>query len=127
MDRSSYSALMQQESFTSEEGKTWIQKLIYPKQKFEYDTRIDEYNWYMIFFTQFAFYFILQILVRRYAPEPGDIKVFREKKKMNEYHFYYFQYTSLVHALVGCIAGKMADCVTELYRSSDNVLRRLQI
>jgi hypothetical protein len=35
-------------------------------------------------------YFAMQALVRKYAPPPGDIKVFKEKKKMNDYHFYYF-------------------------------------
>ena len=49
----------------------------------------------------------MQALVRQFAPSPGDIKVFKEKRRMKDYHFYYFQYTSLFHAIVGCFAGKV--------------------
>jgi hypothetical protein len=53
-----------------------------------------------------VFYFLLQAFVRHFAPSPGDIKTFKERRRVNDYHFYYFQFTSFVHAMVGCIAGK---------------------
>lgn len=58
--------------------------------KYEYDERIYEYNWYTVFFVQFVMYFILHALVRRFAPSPGDIKTFKEKKRIGDYHTYYF-------------------------------------
>ena len=70
-------------------------------QYYEYDTRIDEHNWYLIFFGTMLFYFAIQALARVFAPPPGDIKVFIEKKRLKDYHFYYFQYPIMVHALVG--------------------------
>jgi hypothetical protein len=100
--------------------------MFYPRVKYEYDTRIDEYNWVLIIFIQFIFYFVLQVLVRIFVPEPGDIKTFRERKKLKDYHFYYFQFTSILHATIGCIVGKLQlryDCC----RSFDIVLWRLQI
>ena len=74
--------------------------------QYEYDTRIDEYNWYMMFAANLLFYVVLQLAVRKLVPEPAPKEQFIQKKKAHEYHFYYFQYTSLVHALVGCFAGK---------------------
>ena len=41
-----------------------------------YDKRIDEYNWYMLFFVQMMFYFLVQFLVRAFSTGPGDIKKF---------------------------------------------------
>jgi hypothetical protein len=73
---------------------------------YDYDTRIDEYNWKLIFLTNFGFYFIFHAALRKYLPEPGPRKVYEERKKMHEYHTYYFNYTSLFHALFGCIMGK---------------------
>lgn len=58
--------------------------------KLEYDKRIDEYNWFLIFGVQFVFYFFLHIAIRTFIPPPGDVKVYKEKKKMREYHTYYF-------------------------------------
>jgi hypothetical protein len=46
------------------------------------------------------------MLVRTFVPEPMPKKYFIEKKKMKDYHFYYFQFTSLLHAIIGCIASK---------------------
>jgi len=69
---------------------TYLQSLFKGKTVYEYDTRIDDYNWYLLFTVQFAFYFLLQAFVRHFAPSPGDIKVFKEKRKLNDYHFYYF-------------------------------------
>ena len=62
----------------------------YEPKYYEYDTRIDEENWYLIFFGTMLFYFIVQALGRKLAPVPGDVKVFKEKKRMKDYHFYYF-------------------------------------
>ena len=86
---------------------TYLQSLFKGTTVYAYDTRIDDYNWYLFFSVQFVFYFVLQALVRHFAPSPGDIKTFKEKRRLNDYHFYYFQYTSMVHALVGCICGKL--------------------
>ncbi|CDW75199.1 transmembrane protein [Stylonychia lemnae] len=88
-----------------ESSEGYLSNLFKGSKVYEYDTRIDEYNWYALFFIQLAFYFVLQAFARKFAPPPGDIKVFKEKKKMNDYHFYYFQYTTFVHAMLGCIAG----------------------
>ena len=73
---------------------------------YDYDTRIDDYNWQLIFLANFGFYFIFHAALRKYLPEPGPRKVYEERKKMHEYHTYYFNYTSLFHALFGCIMGK---------------------
>lgn len=43
---------------------------------YEYDTRIDDYNWYAIFFGSMLFYFMVQAVARVLAPSPGDIKGF---------------------------------------------------
>ena len=42
--------------------------------KYEYDTRIDEYNWRVIFFLVLFFYFTLHAVIRKYIPEPGPKK-----------------------------------------------------
>jgi hypothetical protein len=73
---------------------------------YDYDSRIDDYNWKLIFLANFWFYFIFHATLRKYLPEPGPRKVYEERKKMHEYHTYYFNYTSLFHALFGCIMGK---------------------
>ena len=73
---------------------------------YEYDKRIDDYNWWIIFFLNFGFYFVFHALLRKYLPEPGPKKLYEEKKRMFEYHTYYFNYTSLFHAVFGCIMGK---------------------
>lgn len=67
-----------------------LQKLFEGETKYEYDARIDEYNWYLIFFVQFIGYFILQALVRKFAPSPGDLEKFRARKRETDYHTYYF-------------------------------------
>lgn len=59
-------------------------------QNDEYDIRIDDYNWYFFFFVSLLFYFAIHALARKYAPSPGDIKVFKEKKRLKDYNFYYF-------------------------------------
>lgn len=74
--------------------------------EYDYDTRIDDYNWPTIFMANLAFYFVFQYLLRTYLPEPGPKKHYIEKKKLYEYHTYYFNYTSLFHAIFGCIMGK---------------------
>lgn len=87
-------------------AQSMLQKLFKGHTVYEYDTRIDQYNWYALFLVQLVFYFLLQVIVRKFAPPPGDVKVFKEKNKMNDYHFYYFQYTTFIHAMIGCIFGK---------------------
>jgi hypothetical protein len=57
---------------------------------YEYDKRIDEYNWYLIAAIQVVFYFVVHICARKFVPPPGDFKTFVEKKKTKDYHFYYF-------------------------------------
>ena len=71
-----------------------------------YDERIDQYNWYLIFGIQFIGYFIAHALIRRLVPEPGPKEDFIKRKKMRDYHTYYFQYTSMIHALMAIIFGK---------------------
>lgn len=73
---------------------------------YDYDERIDEYNWVLIFAVQLVFYFVVQWGLRKWLPEPGTKKSFIERGKLQEYHFYYFQYTSMIHALTGCVGGK---------------------
>ncbi len=72
---------------------------------YQYDERIDDYNWILIFMTNLVFYFMLQYLLRRFLPEPGPIKHYIEKKKLFEYHTYYLNFPSIFHALFGCIMG----------------------
>jgi hypothetical protein len=74
-----------------------------PKVQLPYDTRIDDYNWLLIFASQFIFYFFLHVCIRKFVPPPGDIKSFQERKRMRDYNSYYFQYLSLFHALACCI------------------------
>ena len=85
--------------------------------KYEYDRRIDDYNWHLIFFSWLIFYFALQGFVRKYAPGPGPIKIYQEKKKMHDYHFFYFQYCTMLHALIGCIVSKNYPFAFINYRS----------
>jgi hypothetical protein len=54
-----------------------------------------------------GFYFVVFVAARLVAPSPGDIKVFQEKRKMKDYYNYYFQYLSLVHAIIAIIFGKL--------------------
>jgi hypothetical protein len=51
-------------------------------------------------------YILLNWVFRIVLPAPGKIEDFKAKKKMRDYHTYYFQFLSLVHALMGCIFGK---------------------
>jgi len=46
--------------------------------------------------------------VRKYAPSPGKIEDFEKRKRVREYHFYYFQYTSMIHAIIALITGNNA-------------------
>ena len=57
---------------------------------YTYDERIDEYNWYFLFGFQMGLYFMMLFAVKKWVPEPGPKKVFEERGKMQEYHFYYF-------------------------------------
>jgi hypothetical protein len=66
---------------------------------YEYDTRIDEYNWYIVFMGFFMFYVIIYVAARVYAPEPGNRKDFEKRNAMTDYHSYYFQSISFVHAI----------------------------
>ena len=62
-----------------------------PTNKLPYDTRIDDYNWFLIFLAQVVFYFFLHLAIRAFIPPPGDIRKYQEtKKKMREYNTYYF-------------------------------------
>ncbi|CDW77088.1 transmembrane protein [Stylonychia lemnae] len=99
----------------AEQSSGYLKSIFRGTKIYDYDTRIDQYNWYALYIIQVAFYFTLQALVRKFAPPPGDIKVFKEKKKMNDYHFYYFQYPTFVHAIIGCIAGYRYDQPNHLY------------
>jgi p-aminobenzoyl-glutamate transporter AbgT len=56
----------------------------------EYDTRIDEYNWYMIFGSQFVLYIALNWAFRKFLPPPGKYEDFKARKKIRDYHAYYF-------------------------------------
>lgn len=73
---------------------------------YDYDKRIDDYNWLVILGAQVIFYFVLHGFVRLLAPTPGKKEDFINRKKLKEYYFYYFQYTSLFHALTSVIFGK---------------------
>lgn len=52
---------------------------------------------------------MLHILVRLIVPSPGKKEDFIARKKLREYYFYYFQYTSLFHALVCIFVGKFKE------------------
>ncbi|TNV78105.1 hypothetical protein FGO68_gene3429 [Halteria grandinella] len=89
------------DSVTNEGG--WLYNHLFKAStQLPYDTRIDDYNWIQIIGIQCAAYFVLHILVRLIVPSPGKKEDFIARKKLREYYFYYFQYTSLFHALV-CI------------------------
>lgn len=75
------------------------------KNRHEYDARISDYNWYALFAVQFVGYFIAQWVIRKVAPSPGKLEDFKKRNRESDYHTYYFQYTSFIHAIVGCIAG----------------------
>ncbi|CDW79429.1 UNKNOWN [Stylonychia lemnae] len=92
-------------SQNDDDSLNFFQKMFKGSIQYEYDTRIDEYNWIAIFLVQFVAYFVAQALVRKLVPPPGDVKVFLEKKRMKDYHSYYFQYTSFIHAMIGIILG----------------------
>eukprot|EP00347_Sterkiella_histriomuscorum_P002553 403367705 len=83
----------------------FFQKYFEGTIRYEYDERIDEYNWPLIIFVQFIAYFIMQYLARRFAPSPGTLESFKAKKREGDYHTYYFQYTSFVHAFIGVVAN----------------------
>ena len=85
--------------------KSYLHRLFEGNIQYDYDKRINDYNWHIIFIVQLLLYFWLQALIRKLVAEPGPWKQFPDAKKMHDYHFYYFQYTTLVHAIVGCVLG----------------------
>ena len=94
-------------SATVKAGGTWLYNNFFKGSvDYHYDERIKEYNWYAILGIQVAFFFALHILVRLLAPSPGNKEDFISRKKLREYYFYYFQYTSLFHAMTSIILGK---------------------
>jgi len=56
---------------------------------YTYDPAIDQVNWLSVFLGFFAFYIFVGALARTKAPPPGDIKAFKERKRIKEYYFYY--------------------------------------
>lgn len=94
------------EATLSNEGGWLYNHLFKASVQLPYDTRIDDYNWIQIIAAQCAVYFVLHILIRLIAPSPGKKEDFIARKKIREYYFYYFQYTSLIHALVSICVGK---------------------
>jgi len=46
---------------------------------------------------------------------------------MKDYHTYYFQYTSFIHAMVGIIASNIKNAYIISYRSSYSILGWVQI
>ena len=74
---------------------------------YEYDQRINDYNWYLYFFVVFIVYTTIHAVLRKVLTPPGDIREFEKKKKMHKYHAYYFQYTSIIHAVIGILTGKL--------------------
>ena len=71
---------------------------------YEYDTRIDEYNWTLVFILFFIFYVMVYVAARLFAPEPGNRKDFEKRNAMTDYHSYYFQSISFVHAITSLLA-----------------------
>lgn len=63
-------------------NQNFLQRLFEGTVQYDYDKRIDDYNWYLLFTVQLIFYFILNAVLRKVVPPPGDIKDFKEKKKM---------------------------------------------
>lgn len=57
---------------------------------YDYDSRIDEYNWILIFFIFILFYIMVYVAARVFAPEPGKRKDFEKRNAMTDYHIYYF-------------------------------------
>jgi hypothetical protein len=52
----------------------------------------------------FMFYVLVYIVARLFAPEPGKRKDFEKRNAMTDYHSYYFQSISFVHAVTSLIA-----------------------
>jgi hypothetical protein len=69
---------------------TFLYQYVEGSIKYDYDTRIDEYNWILHFLAHLSFYFILQALFRTFAPGPGKFEDFVKQKRQVEYHFFYF-------------------------------------
>ncbi|TNV78206.1 hypothetical protein FGO68_gene11597 [Halteria grandinella] len=88
---------------TSASSGTLYDRFFKGSVQYSYDSRIDDYNWPFIFGLILGSYLLILYLAKRYLPEPGPKKEFLEKGKMKDYHFYYFQVTSMIHALIGCI------------------------
>jgi hypothetical protein len=96
-------------------GSTWLYEHWFKSSvNFAYDERIKEYNWYLVLGAQVVFFFVLHVLVRLLAPSPGLKEDFIGRKKLREYYFYYFQYTSLFHALTSIFLGKAELRLTSL-------------
>ncbi len=60
----------------------------------------------MIFGSQFILYIVLNFAFRKFLPTPGKYEDFKARKKIRDYHAYYFQFISLVHALAAVFLGK---------------------
>lgn len=67
---------------------------------YSYDSRIDDYNWLMIFASLFLLYFGLYLLSFKIIPEPGPFKEFEKKGKTIDYYLYYFNAVGMFHALI---------------------------
>ena len=76
------------------------------KVKYEYDTRIDEFNWIIYFIVNFSFYILLFEFLKKYCTLPRPLKEYEEKKILPEKYLYYFNYLSLTHAFIGILIGK---------------------
>ena len=73
--------------------------------KYEYDTRINEWNWPMYLLSQVAFYYLLFLLVMKFSKPPRALKEYQEKKIMPELYLYYFDWVSITHAIIGITLG----------------------
>lgn len=59
------------------DNRSWLYKNFFEGSvKYEYDTRIDEYNWPAIFLAFLTFYFAMHAALRKLVAEPGPKKIF---------------------------------------------------
>ena len=50
---------------------TWAKRVFMSDTIYEYDERIQEYNWFLVFFYFLIFYIVLSVIFRWTIPEPG--------------------------------------------------------
>ena len=97
-------SLQPYQTFPSDYKGSYLYRNFFASSKqHDYDTRIDDYNWYLIFGSQLTFYFVLNAVLRKTIPPPGKIEEFKARNKMRDYHTYYLQFISLFHALMACL------------------------